>query len=74
MINGAVVDSTEGPPQGDPLSPLLPIIIINKLDKELTKRVLRFVHYADDCNIYVKSIEAGERVMKGKKTLSCKKR
>jgi len=65
MINGVVIDSTEGTPQGGPLSPLLSNIILNELDKELTKRGLRFVRYADDCNIYVKSIRAGERVMNG---------
>lgn len=65
MINGVVIDSTEGTPQGGPLSPLLSNIILNELDKELIKRGLRFVRYADDCNIYVKSIRAGERVMKG---------
>jgi RNA-directed DNA polymerase len=65
MINGVVVNSAEGTPQGGPLSPLLSNIILNELDKELTKRGLRFVRYADDCNIYVKSIRAGERVMNG---------
>lgn len=65
MINGVLVNSEEGTPQGGPLSPLLSNIILNELDKELTKRGLRFVRYADDCNIYVKSIRAGERVMKG---------
>ena len=65
MINGVVIDSTEGTPQGGNLSPLLSNIILNELDKELIKRGLRFVRYADDCNIYVKSIRAGERVMAG---------
>lgn len=65
MVNGVVIDNTEGTPQGGPLSPLLSNIILNELDKELTKRGLRFVRYADDCNIYVRSIRAGERVMKG---------
>lgn len=63
MVNGVVIDSTEGTPQGGPLSPLLANIILNELDKELMKRGLRFVRYADDCNIYVKSIRAGQRVM-----------
>ncbi|QVK17602.1 group II intron reverse transcriptase/maturase [Mycoplasmatota bacterium] len=63
MINGVVIDSEEGTPQGGPLSPLLSNIMLNELDKELTKRGLRFVRYADDCNIYVKSIRAGQRVM-----------
>lgn len=65
MINGVLVNSEEGTPQGGPLSPLLSNIILNELDKELIKRGLRFVRYADDCNIYVKSIRAGERVMNG---------
>jgi len=53
----------EGVPQGGPLSPLLSNIILDKLDKELEKRGHRFVRYADDCSIYVKSKRAGERVM-----------
>jgi RNA-directed DNA polymerase len=63
MIEGVVMDTDEGTPQGGPMSPLLSNIMLNELDKELTKRGLRFVRYADDCNIYVKSIRAGERVM-----------
>lgn len=65
MVNGVIMDSTEGTPQGGPLSPLLSNILLNELDKELTKRGLRFVRYADDCNIYVRSIRAGERVLNG---------
>jgi group II intron reverse transcriptase/maturase len=64
MINGVVIDNTEGTPQGGNLSPLLSNIILNELDKELVKRGLKFVRYADDCNIYVKSVRAAERVMK----------
>ena len=52
------------PPQGGPLSPLLANIYLNELDKELTRRGHHFVRYADDCNIYVKSQRAGERVMR----------
>ena len=63
MINGIVIESEEGTPQGGPLSPLLSNIMLNELDKELEKRGLRFVRYADDCNIYVKSERAGLRVM-----------
>jgi RNA-directed DNA polymerase len=63
MVDGVVIDTEEGTPQGGPLSPLLSNIMLNELDKELTKRGLRFVRYADDCNIYVKSIRAGQRVM-----------
>jgi RNA-directed DNA polymerase len=52
----------EGTPQGGPLSPLLSNIVLDDLDKELTRRGLRFCRYADDCNIYVRSRRAGERV------------
>lgn len=64
MINGNVNPTKLGVPQGGNLSPLLSNIMLNKLDKELTKRGLRFVRYADDCNVYVKSKKAAERVMK----------
>lgn len=63
MINGVVMDTEEGTPQGGNLSPLLSNIMLNELDKELTKRGLRFCRYADDCNIYVKSRKAADRVM-----------
>ena len=63
MINGVVVGTEEGTPQGGPLSPLLANIMLDDLDKELEKRGHRFVRYADDCNIYVRSRRAGERVM-----------
>jgi RNA-directed DNA polymerase len=63
MVNGVVMDTEEGTPQGGPLSPLLANIMLDDLDKELEKRGHRFVRYADDCNIYVKSPRAGERVM-----------
>lgn len=62
MENGVVQVNREGTPQGGPLSPLLSNIILNELDKELESRGHRFVRYADDCNIYVKSLKAGERV------------
>jgi RNA-directed DNA polymerase len=65
MENGLVKPNEEGTPQGGPLSPLLSNIMLDELDKELEKRGLRFVRYADDCNIYVKSVKAGKRVMKG---------
>lgn len=64
MMNGCCVRSEEGTPQGGPLSPLLSNIVLHELDEELEKRGHRFVRYADDCNIYVKSKRAGERVMK----------
>jgi len=63
MINGVVIDTEEGTPQGGNISPLLSNIMLNELDKELTKRGLKFCRYADDCNIYVKSKKAAERVM-----------
>jgi group II intron reverse transcriptase/maturase len=62
MINGLEVLSEDGVPQGGPLSPLLSNIMLDELDKELEKRGHRFVRYADDCNVYVKSKRAGERV------------
>ncbi|MEH7440680.1 group II intron reverse transcriptase/maturase [Neobacillus drentensis] len=65
MENGLVTVNKEGTPQGGPLSPLLSNIMLNELDKELEKRGHRFVRYADDCNIYVKSLKAGERVKQG---------
>ncbi|MGJ7923312.1 group II intron reverse transcriptase/maturase, partial [Neobacillus sp. LXY-4] len=63
MLNGVVQSTEEGTPQGGPLSPLLSNIILDKLDKELEARGHKFVRYADDCNIYVKSLKAGKRVM-----------
>ncbi|MDQ0189853.1 group II intron reverse transcriptase/maturase [Alicyclobacillus cycloheptanicus] len=63
LENGVVVRSEEGTPQGGPLSPLLANILLDDFDQELTKRGHKFVRYADDCNIYVKSRRAGERVM-----------
>ena len=63
MINGVKVETLEGTPQGGNLSPLLSNIVLNELDKELESRGLRFVRYADDCMIFVKSIRAGQRVM-----------
>ena len=64
MIEGVHVDTGEGTPQGGPLSPLLSNIVLDELDKELEKRALKFVRYADDCVIYVGSRRAGERVMR----------
>ena len=63
MINGVVMNTEEGTPQGGPLSPLLSNIVLDVLDKELERRGHKFCRYADDCNIYVKSQKAGERVM-----------
>lgn len=63
MENGLVSSPTEGTPQGGPLSPLLSNIVLDDLDKELERRGHKFVRYADDQNIYVKSQRAGHRVM-----------
>jgi RNA-directed DNA polymerase len=62
MIGGIATKREEGTPQGSPLSPLLSNIILDELDKELEKRGHKFVRYADDCSIYVKSIKAAGRV------------
>lgn len=63
MADGMVSQRTEGTPQGGPLSPLLSNILLTALDRELERRGHAFCRYADDCNIYVKSKVAGERVM-----------
>jgi RNA-directed DNA polymerase len=63
MHEGVIQAHTEGTPQGSPLSPLLSNILLDDLDKELERRGHRFCRYADDCNAYVKSQKAGERVM-----------
>src|SRR6201981_1554264 len=63
MENGLVSPGEEGTPQGGPLSPLLSNIVLDELDRELERRKHRFVRYADDCNIYVRSRAAGQRVM-----------
>jgi RNA-directed DNA polymerase len=63
MPDGVKVSTEEGVPQGGPLSPLLSNIVLSELDEELARRGHRFVRYADDCNIYVRSQRAGERVM-----------
>jgi RNA-directed DNA polymerase len=63
MQDGVCVERHEGTPQGGPLSPLLANLLLDELDKELERRGHRFCRYADDCNIYVQSKEAGERVM-----------
>lgn len=64
LEGGLVSPIDEGTPQGGPLSPLLSNIVLDELDRELEQRGHRFVRYADDCNIYVRSQRAGERVMK----------
>jgi RNA-directed DNA polymerase len=64
MASGVVIERFEGTPQGGPLSPLLANVLLDEVDKELEKRDHAFVRYADDCNVYVRSKRAGERVMK----------
>jgi len=63
FVNGVVVERHEGTPQGGPLSPLLANVLLDEVDQELMRRGHRFVRYADDCNVYVQSRRAGERVM-----------
>jgi group II intron reverse transcriptase/maturase len=63
MAHGVVVERHEGTPQGGPLSPLLANVLLDEVDKELEKRGHAFVRYADDCNVYVRSKRAGERVL-----------
>ncbi len=65
MESGSVRPTGEGTPQGGPLSPLLSNLVLDELDRELERRGHRFVRYADDCNIFVRSRRAGERVMEG---------
>src|ERR1700744_5700117 len=63
MENGLLSPSVEGTPQGGPLSPLLSNIVLDELGRELERRGHRHVRYADDCNVYVRSERAGQRVM-----------
>jgi len=63
MANGVVMDRIEGTPQGGPLSPLLANVLLDEVDQDLRRRGLRFARYADDCNVYVRSQKAGERVL-----------
>jgi group II intron reverse transcriptase/maturase len=63
LANGLATERHEGTPQGGPLSPLLANVLLDEVDQELEKRGHRFVRYADDCNVYVRSRRAGERVM-----------
>lgn len=65
MADGVVVDRHEGTPQGGPLSPLLANVLLDVVDRVLERRGLRFVRYADDCKVYVRSKRAAERVMQG---------
>jgi group II intron reverse transcriptase/maturase len=63
MPDGTRVSTEEGTPQGGPLSPILSNVVLDEFDRELQRRGLRFVRYADDCNIFVRSLRAGQRVM-----------
>ncbi len=65
LENGLVGPTDEGTPQGGPLSPLLSNLVLDQLDRELERRGHRFARYADDCNIYVRSRRAGQRLMGG---------
>jgi len=74
MANGVVAARHEGTPQGGPLSPLLANVLLDEVDKELEKRGHAFVRYADDCNVYVRSKRAGDRVMETLRRLYAKLR
>lgn len=65
MDGGVVSERYEGTPQGGPLSPLLANVLLDEVDRELERRGHRFVRYADDCNVYVRSRRSGERVLDG---------
>jgi len=67
MVNGVVRESGEGTPQGGPLSPLLANLLLDEVDKELEKRGHKFVRYADDCNVYVRTEKAARRVLESLK-------
>ena len=69
MDGGVVMERHEGTPQGGPLSPLLANVLLDEVDRELERRGHRFVRYADDCNVYVRSRRAGERVLDGLRRL-----
>jgi RNA-directed DNA polymerase len=72
MANGVVMAGLAGTPQGGPLSPLLANILLDEVDKSLEQRNHRFVRYADDCNVYVRTQRAGERVLRSLKRLYAK--
>jgi group II intron reverse transcriptase/maturase len=69
MDHGMVTERLEGTPQGGPLSPLLANVLLDEVDRELEQRGHRFVRYADDCNVYVRSHKAGRRVLAGLRKL-----
>jgi RNA-directed DNA polymerase len=72
MRDGVVIRRYAGTPQGGPLSPLLANVLLDEVDRELERRGVRFERYADDCNIYVRSQRAGERVLVGLRQLYAK--
>jgi len=74
MANGVVMERSEGTPQGSPLSPLLANVLLDEVDKDLERRGHRFARYADDCNVYVRSRRAGERVLHSLRRLYAKLR
>lgn len=74
MVNGVVTERYMGTPQGGPLSPLLANVLLDEVDQELERRGHAFVRYADDCNVYVRSKRAGERVMETLRRLYTKLR
>lgn len=74
MADGVVVERHEGTPQGGPLSPLLANVLLDEVDKEMERRGHAFARYADDCNVYVRSRRAGERVMEALRRLYAKLR
>ena len=63
LVHGVHIERHEGTPQGGPLSPLLANVLLDEVDRELERRGHRFVRYADDCNVYVRSLKAGQRVL-----------
>lgn len=69
MHSGVAMERYEGTPQGGPISPLLANVLLDEVDRELERRGHRFVRYADDCNVYVRSQKAGERVLDGLRKL-----
>jgi RNA-directed DNA polymerase len=69
MAGGVVLERHEGTPQGGPLSPLMANVLLDEVDKELEKRGHAFARYADDCNVYVRSRQAGERVLEALRRL-----
>lgn len=69
MADGVVTERNEGTPQGGPLSPLLANVLLDEVDKELERRGHAFARYADDCNVYVRSRRAGERVLEALRRL-----